>query len=102
MEAGTNEISATSKIPPHEVVSSGIAAGSRPTFPLGKADDIVEETGESTRCTAGVGDPASRGLPRKSHRIELRVAAGARHEVGVVSRFHDGAVFDHLGRVPAH
>src|SRR6516165_5239998 len=34
-----NEISATSKIPPHEVVSSGITAGSRPTFPLGKADD---------------------------------------------------------------
>src|SRR5271170_4712000 len=55
-----NEISATSKVPPHEVVSSGIAAGSRPTFPLGKADDIVEETGESTRCTAGVGDPASK------------------------------------------
>ena len=27
---------------------------------LGKADDIVEETGESTRCTAGVGDPASK------------------------------------------
>src|SRR5450631_1368271 len=27
---------------------------------LGKADDIVEETGESTRCTAGVWDPASK------------------------------------------
>jgi hypothetical protein len=27
---------------------------------LGKADDIVEETGESTRCTAGVRDPASK------------------------------------------
>jgi len=27
---------------------------------LGKADDAVEETGESTRCTAGVGDPASK------------------------------------------
>jgi hypothetical protein len=46
--------------PPHEVVSSGIAAGSRPTFPLGKADGTVEETGASTRCTAGVGDPASK------------------------------------------
>src|SRR5262249_38854053 len=27
---------------------------------LGKADDTVEETGASTRCTAGVGDPASK------------------------------------------
>src|SRR4029077_3378252 len=27
---------------------------------LGKADDIAEETGESTRCTAGVWDPASK------------------------------------------
>ena len=27
---------------------------------LGKADDAVEETGASTRCTAGVGDPASK------------------------------------------
>jgi hypothetical protein len=38
----------------------GQNAGSRPTLHLGKADDIVEETGESTRCTAGVGDPASK------------------------------------------
>src|SRR5215468_4538757 len=35
-------------------------AGSRPTLCLGKADDIVEETGKSTRCTAGVRDPASK------------------------------------------
>src|SRR5215475_287887 len=35
-------------------------AGSRPILCLGKADDIVEVTGESTRCTAGVRDPASR------------------------------------------
>ena len=27
---------------------------------VGKADDTVEETGKSTRCTAGVGDPASK------------------------------------------
>src|SRR5215831_1928414 len=33
----------------------------KPThFPVGKADDTVEETGASTRCTAGVGDPASK------------------------------------------
>src|SRR5262245_42826617 len=33
----------------------------KPThFPLGKADDTVEETGASTRCTVGVGDPASK------------------------------------------
>jgi hypothetical protein len=31
-----------------------------PSHCLGKADDIVEETGESTRCTAGVWDPASK------------------------------------------
>src|SRR3982074_462223 len=36
-----------------EVVIRGQDAGSRPILPLGKADDIVEETGESTRCTAG-------------------------------------------------
>ena len=48
------------KSPPHEVVSSGISAGSRLTFPLGKADDTVEETGASTRCTAGERDPASK------------------------------------------
>ena len=48
------------KSPPHEVVSSGTTAGSRPIFPLGKADGTVEETGESTRCTAGVGDLASK------------------------------------------
>ena len=35
-------------------------AGSRPTLCLGKADDIVEETGKSTRCTAGERDPASK------------------------------------------
>src|SRR5258708_24127092 len=43
-----------------EVVIRGQDAGSRPILPLGKADDIVEETGESTRCTAGVRDPASK------------------------------------------
>ena len=40
--------------------SRGQNAGSRPILLLGKADDIVEETGESTRCTAGVRDPASK------------------------------------------
>ena len=43
-----------------EVVIRRTDAESRPTFPVGKADDIVEETGESTRCTAGVRDPASK------------------------------------------
>jgi len=37
-----------------------IEAGSRPYPSMGKADDIVEETGESTRCTAGVWGPASK------------------------------------------
>src|SRR5262245_52024138 len=43
-----------------EVVIRRTDAGSRPVNHLGKADDTVEETGESTRCTAGVGDPASK------------------------------------------
>jgi len=38
----------------------GVDAGSRPTLLLGKADDTVEETGASTRCTAGERDPASK------------------------------------------
>ena len=33
-----------------EVVIRGTEAGRRPNLSLGKADDIVEETGESTRC----------------------------------------------------
>jgi len=53
-------ISAASKTLLREVVSRGIDAGSRPNPYVGKADDIVEETGESTRCTAGVWDPASK------------------------------------------
>jgi hypothetical protein len=33
----------------------------KPTHPrVGKADDIMEETGESTWCTAGAWDPASK------------------------------------------
>jgi hypothetical protein len=41
-----------------EVVMRRTHAGSRPILCLGKADDTVEETGASTRCTAGVRDPA--------------------------------------------
>jgi hypothetical protein len=45
---------------PHEK-SLFVGKRGKPTHPcLGKADDIVEETGESTRCTAGVWDPASK------------------------------------------
>ena len=43
-----------------EVVIRRVGAGSRPTLLLGKADDTVEETGESTRCAAGERDPASK------------------------------------------
>src|SRR5580693_1230960 len=53
-------ISATSKHGPTRNRYSWVNAGSRPILRLGKADDIVEETGESTRCTAGVRDPASK------------------------------------------
>jgi hypothetical protein len=37
-----------------------IDAGSRPFPSMGKADDTVEETGASTRCTAGAWGPASK------------------------------------------
>jgi hypothetical protein len=45
--------------PLREVVR-GISAGSRPHLRWGKADDAVEGTGASTRCTAGERDPASK------------------------------------------
>ena len=61
MEAGTSRnICSLEKRGLREVVIRGTDAGSRPVNHLGKADDTVEETGESTRCTAGVGDPASK------------------------------------------
>ena len=43
-----------------EVVIRGRDAGSRPDLCSGKADDAVEETGESTRRAAGERDPASK------------------------------------------
>jgi hypothetical protein len=43
-----------------EVVIRGRDAGSRPDLRSGKADDAVEETGESTRRAAGERDPASK------------------------------------------
>jgi hypothetical protein len=43
-----------------EVVIRGEDAESRPTYLVGKADDAVEETGESTRRAAGERDPASK------------------------------------------
>src|SRR5215471_16573888 len=71
------------KSPPHEVVSSGVTAGSRPIFPLGKADDTVEETGASTRCTAGVGDPAS-----KNRLLEI-TSGSCRGQQGLVTTCKD-------------
>ena len=53
-------ISATSRLGSREVVIRGTKRGKPTHLCLGKADDIVEETGESTRCTAGVWDPASK------------------------------------------
>src|SRR4029079_18978178 len=52
----------------------------KPThFPLGKADGTVEETGASTRCTAGVGDPASKNrLLEGAHRALSMRAYGRR------------------------
>jgi hypothetical protein len=43
-----------------EVVISWDIRGKPTHLYVGKADDIAEETGESTRCTAGVRDPASK------------------------------------------
>src|SRR6516225_748698 len=54
------EISASSKLDLREVVIRRVSAGSRPILLLGKADDTVEETGASTRYTAGERDPASK------------------------------------------
>ena len=69
--------------PPHEVVSSGITAGSRPIFPVGKADGTVEETGASTRCTAGVGDPASKD------RLSEITSGSCRGQQGLVTTCKD-------------
>src|SRR4029079_2839512 len=44
-------------------------------FLVGKADGIVEETGASTRCTAGVGDPAS-----KNRLLEITSGSGRGEE----------------------
>src|SRR5580704_17511448 len=71
------------KSPRMKFVSSGIAAGSRPTFPLGKADGTVEETGASTRCTAGVGDPAS-----KNRLLEI-TSGSCRGQQGLVTTCKD-------------
>ena len=61
MEAGTLRNICNLETPACEKsLFAGQNAGSRPILLLGKADDIVEETGESTRCTAGVWDPASK------------------------------------------
>jgi hypothetical protein len=54
------EISAASKDHPTRSRDSWDRRGKPTHSVLGKADDIVEGTGESTRCTAGVGDPASK------------------------------------------
>ena len=54
------EISAASKDHPTRSRDSWDRRGKPTHSVLGKADDIVEETGESTRCTAGERDPASK------------------------------------------
>src|SRR5262245_49970003 len=56
----------------------------KPThFPLGKADGTVEETGVSTRCTAGVGDPAS-----KNRLLEI-TSGSCRGQQGLVTTCKD-------------
>jgi hypothetical protein len=61
LEAGTSRNICNLETRPYEKsLFVGQDAGSRPILSLGTADDIVEETGESTRCTAGARDPASK------------------------------------------
>ena len=60
MEAGTLRNICILETILREVVMRRPYAESRPNSRLGKADDTVEETGKSTRCAAGVRDPASK------------------------------------------
>ena len=54
----------------------------KPThFPLGKADDAVEETGASTRCTAGEGDPASKNRLLEITSGSVRINSGEGEEM---------------------
>src|ERR1700758_3995936 len=46
--------------PPHEVVSSGTDAGSRPTFHWGRPMTPWKKQAQAHGGTAGVGDPASK------------------------------------------
>ena len=56
----------------------------KPThFSVGKADGTVEETGASTRCTAGVGDPAS-----KNRLLEI-TSGSCRGQQGLVTTCKD-------------
>ncbi len=56
----------------------------KPThFLCGKADGTVEETGASTRCTAGVGDPAS-----KNRLLEI-TSGSCRGQQGLVTTCKD-------------
>ena len=71
---------------PREVVIRGIDAGSRPVNHLGKAADTVEETGESTRCTAGVGDPASKERFSGNNVGKLPWAAGTGNNLQGLSK----------------
>src|SRR5215813_2345481 len=50
---------------------------------VGKADDTVEETGASTRCTAGVGDPASK------ERLSEITSGSCRGQQGLVTTCKD-------------
>ena len=59
----------------------------KPThFPLGKADGTVEETGASTRCTAGVGDPASKERFSVDNVGKLPWAAGTGYNLQGLSK----------------
>ena len=54
-----NEMSASSKTSPRKVAFAEQKTVKPTHSGLGKAADTEEETGESTRCTVGVGDQAS-------------------------------------------
>jgi hypothetical protein len=54
-----------------------------PNHSMGKADDTVEETGASTRCTAGVRDPASK------ERLSEITSGSCRGQQGLVTTCKD-------------
>jgi len=78
-----NEMSASSKSSAARSRFRRSRRGKPTQILLGKADDTVEETGASTRCTAGVGDPASK------ERLSEITSGSCRGQQGLVTTCKD-------------